>query len=91
MMPRWCAAPSASRISTPILRDPPAGHRSLLDERGKGRAFHELHHDERRAVPLVDVVDGADARMIQRRGEARFAPEALQRIVIRRAAPEAGT
>ncbi len=47
------------------LGNAPAGQRSLADERGQGRAVHEFHHDERRAVPLVDVVDRADTGMIQ--------------------------
>ena len=64
------------------LRHAPLGHRPLLDERRQRRALDQLHDDEGRPVSLVDVVDRADARMVQRRGKARFAPEALERIVI---------
>ncbi len=48
----------------------------------QGLALQVLHHHERLngAVGIVfaDVVDGADVRMIERRGSPRFALEALQ-------------
>ena len=43
-------------------------------------AFQQLHRDERPALVLVDVVDGADVRVIQGRGGAGFALEPLQRM-----------
>src|ERR1019366_6767111 len=42
-------------------------------------AIEEFHGNERSTVLLVNVVDGADVGMVQRRGGASFAPEALQR------------
>ena len=38
---------------------------------------HELHHDERVAVELADVVDGADVGMAQFRDRPGFAPKAI--------------
>ena len=35
------------------------------------------------AVVLADVVDRADVRMVQRRGDARLAPEAFERLGVR--------
>ena len=40
-------------------------------------ALEVLHRDERAAVRLADVVDRADAGMVQRRGRFRFAVEAI--------------
>ena len=36
-------------------------------------AFDVLHGDEVNAVDYVEIEDGADVRMVQRRGKARFA------------------
>ncbi|MEK7408746.1 MAG: hypothetical protein AAB225_27080 [Acidobacteriota bacterium] len=44
----------------------------------EGLAFEELHDDERLALELVDAVDGADVGVVQRRGGAGLALEALQ-------------
>ena len=41
-----------------------------------------LHDEERLAVLLADIVDGADVRVIQRGGGARLATESLERIGI---------
>ena len=46
-------------------------------------AVEQLHHDEVLAVVLADVVDRADVRMVQRRGDARLAPEAFERLGVR--------
>src|ERR1035437_978669 len=45
-------------------------------------SIEELHGDERATVLLVNVVDGADVGMVQRRGGASFAPQALQRMPV---------
>src|SRR5690242_15983028 len=57
-----------------------------LDAAGfaKGLAFEQLHHQERFSVRLVDFVDRADVRMIERRGGARLALETLERVAIAR-------
>ena len=39
----------------------------------QGRAVEELHGDKSLAVLLANVVDGADVRMVQRRGGPGFA------------------
>jgi hypothetical protein len=41
-------------------------------------AFQQLHGDEGLAFVFVNVVDGADAVMIQRRRRTRFALEVFQ-------------
>ena len=41
-------------------------------------AFEKLHHDEVLALVLIDLVDRADAGMIQRGGGARFTLKALE-------------
>jgi hypothetical protein len=43
--------------------------------------FQILHHHERSAVVLVDIVNGADAGMVERRSGVCLALEALQRLV----------
>ena len=47
-------------------------------------AVEQLHDDERLALVLADVVDRADVRMVQRRGGARLALEALERLRVAR-------
>jgi len=44
--------------------------------------FEVLHDDERGAVLVADVVQGADVRMIELRGRAGFAVEALAELRI---------
>src|SRR6185503_5051291 len=41
-------------------------------------SFDVLHRDEMNAVDFVEIEDGADVWMVQRRGEARFAFESFQ-------------
>ena len=43
-------------------------------------AIDELHGDERPAVLLADVIDGANARMVQSGRGPRLAVEALERL-----------
>ena len=45
-------------------------------------ALEQLHRDEVPAFMLVDVVDCADVRVIQRRGGPRLALEPLQRVAV---------
>jgi hypothetical protein len=42
-------------------------------------AFEQFHHDEGLVAAFVQLVDGADAGMVERRSGARLAPETLQR------------
>src|SRR5262249_1741089 len=44
----------------------------------QSQAIKELHRDESSALVFADIVYGADARMVQRRGSARLAAEAFQ-------------
>ncbi len=53
--------------------------RSALEQLVEGHAFEILHDDERLAGVLVDVVDGADVRMVERRCGPCFALEPLER------------
>ncbi len=46
----------------------------------KRRAFHELHGNKRLAVLLIDLVDGADVGVIQRRSSARLSPKAFESV-----------
>ena len=46
------------------------------------RAVEEFHDDERLAVLLADVVDGADVGMVEGGGGAGFAAEALQGLAV---------
>ena len=41
-----------------------------LDEAADREPFEPLHRDERLSVVLAELVDGADVRMLERRGEA---------------------
>ena len=59
--------------------------RPAVDHAVERRAVEQLHGDEVCAVVLVDLVDRADVRMIQGRGGARLAEEALERLRIVRA------
>ena len=58
--------------------------RTALDEALHGLARAQLHHDERAALVLLDVVDDADVRVVERGGEARLALEAREHGRIRR-------
>src|SRR5271167_439485 len=45
-------------------------------------SIEEFHCNEHATTLLVNIVDRADAGMVQRRGGASFAPEALQRLPV---------
>ena len=53
--------------------------RPVVDAVLQRLAVEELHRDERLALGLADVVDRADVRVVERRGRARLALEALER------------
>ena len=48
----------------------------------QGRAIQILHHDEGTAFVLAEIVDGANAGVIEGRGSASFSAETLQRYCI---------
>ena len=50
-----------------------AGANDLVE----GFAFEQLHSDEGFSVAFLDGVDGADARVVKRRGGASFAEKTL--------------
>jgi hypothetical protein len=50
----------------------PARVSVLTPDPGSCLAFPKLHHDERTPLVLADLVNGADAWMIQRRSRPRF-------------------
>ena len=73
-------APARGRFRIETMRGEPVRQ---LDTR------HELHHDERVAVELADVVDGADVGMAQFRDGPRFTQKAIPcRRCPRRILPE---
>src|ERR1041384_5963640 len=41
-------------------------------------AFDELHGDEMHAIQVIEIEDGADVRVIERRGESCFALEPFE-------------
>ena len=45
-------------------------------------AIQKFHGDERLAVLLANVVDGANVGMVQRRSRLRFTPKAFQRLSV---------
>ena len=50
----------------------------------QGLPFEQLHGQQRLTVGVVDLVDRADVRVVQRRGGARLALEALEREMVAR-------
>jgi hypothetical protein len=52
------------------------------DEMPERLAIQKLHHDEGLALPFVNVVDGADVRVVECRGGLCFTLEALQNLMI---------
>ena len=48
----------------------------------EGLTFEQFHHDKRLPLVFIDVVNGAYVGMIQRRGSAGFALEALQDLMV---------
>ena len=59
-------------------------HRPLRNQPVQPRAVHQLHRDERRPIVLVDVVDGDDVRVVERRSRTGFLDEAALAIGIGR-------
>ena len=90
-IPLACADSSASAIwiaDVEQLADLEALPRQPLRQR---LALEQLHDDEVLALVLLDRVDRADARVVQRRRRARLALESLQRLRVVRQLVRAGT
>ncbi len=87
MMPRAWAASSAIAICTPKCTTFSTGSAPASITLLHGPPLEQFHDDERAAVFLTELVDGADVRVRQSRGEARFALEAAQpggiRVILR--------
>ena len=77
-MPRLCAAASASATLQTDQERRFQFEWTSGDELAHVLAFDVLHRDEVHAVHFVEIEDGADVWMVQRRGETRFAFEAFQ-------------
>jgi hypothetical protein len=56
--------------------------RASADHLFEALAFEELHHDEVQPAVLVDFVNRADVRMIERGGKLRFPQETLARLFV---------
>ena len=54
------------------------GHGAAADAFAQGLAFEQFHDEKGQAVVLADVVNRANARMIQGRRGARFALETFE-------------
>ena len=83
-MPSECAASSASAISMAERQQRFGFQRTPGDAVLQGDSVQELHHDERLAFMLADLVNGADVGMVQGRGSASLAAKAFQRLRILR-------
>jgi hypothetical protein len=57
-------------------------HWTAVKMRGERLTVEQLHRDEELPVGLPNLVELADVRMIDARGEPRFTPEALARYLI---------
>jgi hypothetical protein len=81
MMPSACVACSASEASMAdvdeVMDFELTGGQALAER----LPFHQLHHDERVALVLADVVDGADVGVVQCRRGAGLGAEAVDRLV----------
>jgi len=64
-----------SEIENPLNRE-----RLTMDVLAESLAIDELHGDEGDIVLLADVVDGADARMVESGRGVRFAAKAFQSL-----------
>ena len=81
-MPAACAASSASAISIAERQQQIDLERAPGDAMLQRRPVEELHDEERAAVLLADVVDGADVGVVQRRRGPRLAAESGQGLGI---------
>ena len=80
MIPSACAASSASAICDAQLQEFFERQRLTVDVSAQRFAVDELHGDECVAILLADVVDGANAGMVEGGCGACFATEAVERL-----------
>ena len=81
-MPCSCAASSASAICRAIASASSTGSGPLRDPIGKRRAFDQLQDQRMDLATVLEPVDAADIRMIQRGQHVRLAREARPPIGI---------
>ena len=79
-MPLSCAAPRPSAIWRAIASASATGSGALLEPLRERLAFDQLQHQERLAVGLLEAVDRADVRVVERREHLRLALEARQAL-----------
>ena len=60
-----------------MLRTDSSGNPSAWDQVAERAPIHQLHHDERLIAVILDLVDRADAGMVQRRRGSRFVQDAF--------------
>ena len=84
VMPRCCAAASASATSIPIRSRRSSGTPPRGIDLAQRLAVHQLHRQQQPSVVLLDGVDGDDAGMIERGDGLRLALEALPRVRVAR-------
>ena len=84
MMPRWCAASSASATCDADVEQAVERQRIVRDAAIERLAVEQLHRDEVLAVRFFDRVDRADVRMIERARRPRLALEPLERRPVAR-------
>ena len=77
-MPLSCAAARASAICRAVSRTSVDADAPALDAVGERRSLHQLQHERGRGALVLDAVDGADVRMVERGQHARFALESRE-------------
>ena len=78
-IPAACATASALATCAPIRASASDADR-LTDHRGERLSVHEFHDQEAPFVDGVELVDGDDVRMVERRCGARFLLEAADGV-----------
>ena len=79
-MPRACAASRRVGDLDAELEHAVERQRAARELVLQRPAVEQFHDDELLAVVLADVVDRADVRVVERRGDARLAAEAVERF-----------
>ena len=82
-MPFSCAASSASAICRAMRSASSMEAVRGREPLGERVALDEFEHEGADAIGLLDAVNGADVRVIQRRQHSRFAIESREPVSIR--------